>query len=68
MRIQGKKKIAIVYYVPLVSFLNGGREGGVIQYSRRGSRITPRPRGDVIILPMVPHRGASLGEVPGIIC
>ena len=29
------------------------------QYSQRGSRITPRPRGGVIILPALPRRGDS---------
>ena len=29
------------------------------QYRQRGSRITPRPRGGVIILPALPRRGDS---------
>ena len=30
-----------------------------LQYSQRGSRITPRSRGGVIILPALPRRGDS---------
>ena len=36
-----------------------------VQYSQRGSRITPRPCGGIIILPALPRRGDSSRGIAG---